>query len=101
MLQARTDEKKKDGEKGWSVWGYVKKFYGIVMMLALLKMILFPGALPEMPAMVQDPTNLKDLKKLNLTKTEMDLIMQAPTIEEKKVEVQKLVATKNKEKDLE
>ena len=72
MLQARADEKKKDGEKGWSVWSYVKKFYGIVMMLGLLKMLLFPGAMPELTPTIKDPTNMRDLAKLNLNQSEMD-----------------------------
>lgn len=101
MLQARADEKKKEGEKGWSVWGYVKKFYGIVMMLGLLKMLLFPGALPELTPTIKDPTNMRDLAKLNLNQSEMDQIFSSPTVEDKRLTISKIVSKKNKEKELE
>jgi hypothetical protein len=100
MLQARTDEKTKEGSRAWSIWGYVKKFYGLVMMFGLMKMLLLPGAVPEMMPRIKDPTNIQDLKKLDLNQTELDLITKAPTVEAKKVEMSKIVALKNKEKEL-
>ena len=92
MLQARADERKKDGEKGWSVWSYIKKFYGIVMMLGLLKMLLFPGALPELTPTIKDPTNMRDLAKLNLNQSEMDQIFSSPTVEDKRLTISKIVS---------
>jgi hypothetical protein len=73
-LQSRADDKKKEGEKGWSIMGYIKKFYGLVMMLGLMKMLLFPGAtIPKVPE-IKDPTNMVELQKLNLTELELEQI---------------------------
>ena len=101
MLQSRADDKKTEGEKGWSILGYIKKFYGLAMMLGLMKMLLFPSPTESPLPEIKDPTNMKDLQKLNLTQDEMDLILTADTMESKKTEISKIVAAKNKEKALE
>lgn len=58
MLQSREDEKKSDANKGWSILGYIKKFYGFIMMLGLMKILLFPNLTEKPIPIIKDPTNM-------------------------------------------
>jgi len=50
MISLHAIENEEKAENSWSFFGLFKKLIGILMLLSLLKMILFPAAAPPTEA---------------------------------------------------